>query len=81
MGYDPIAVIQEEDATVRPSHLPESGQSSLNSMGDSTVNCHEGPPVGRLLVNAANSLQLLFNEKRHNVSQIDRGLFAIGKAG
>src|SRR5580698_2702981 len=58
-----------------------SGRSRILGGHHSTVDSREGRPVGCLFVDAADSLQLVFNQERHHVSQIDRGLFAVGKAG
>src|ERR1700722_462559 len=58
-----------------------SRRSRILAGQDSTINYREGCPVGRLLVEAPDSLQLVFNQERHDMGQIDRSFFAVGEAG
>src|SRR5580692_5036034 len=79
------------DRAWRPSSLPSceqfdqclgrtSRRSRILACHDSTVDQSERYPIGCLLVDAADSLQLILNKERHDVGQTDRGFFAIGKA-
>src|SRR3954454_4409777 len=38
-------------------------------------------PVGSLLIESADSLQLIFDEEGNDVSEIHRGFLTVGKAG